>query len=117
MNQRVRVLITDDQRPIRQGLTALLAHYPQIEVVGEAANGQEAIRLMAACQPDVVLMDMQMPVMDGVEATQRIKRNWPAVKVIALTLYSRYKTEAFAAGVDAFLIKGCTIEALLDVIL
>jgi DNA-binding NarL/FixJ family response regulator len=116
MNQWVRVLIVDDQRPTRQALKALLAHYSQVEIVGEAANGQEATCLVAACRPDVVLMDMQMPVMDGLEATKCIKRNWPEVKVIALTMYSKYKTEAFAAGVDSFLIKGSSTEALLDAI-
>jgi DNA-binding NarL/FixJ family response regulator len=117
MNQRIRVLIADDQRPARQGLKALLTHYPQVEIVGEATNGQEATRLVGVCQPDVVLMDMQMPVMDGLEATQCIKRTWPKVKVIALTMYSKYKTEAFAAGVDSFLIKGFPTETLLDAIL
>jgi DNA-binding NarL/FixJ family response regulator len=116
MKQQVRVLIADDRRPTRQGLKALLALYPQVEVVGEAINGQEAARLVAACQPDVVLMDMQMPVMDGLESTQRIKSDWPEVKVIALTMYSQYRTEAFAAGVDAFLIKGCDSEELLAAI-
>jgi len=117
MNQRVRVLIADDQQPTRQGLKALLTHYPQVEVVGEATNGQEAVQLMAACQPNVVLMDMQMPVMDGLQATKRIKSHWPEVKVIGLTMYGKYKNEAFIAGVDTFLIKGCTVDVLLGAIL
>ena len=117
MNQQVRILIADDQRSTRQGLKALLTHCPQVEIVGEAANGQEATCLVETCQPEVVLMDIEMPVMDGLEATKCIKRNWPEVKVIALTMYSKYKTEAFAAGVDSFLIKGSPTEALLGVIL
>jgi DNA-binding NarL/FixJ family response regulator len=117
MNQQVRVLIADDQRAARQGLKALLTYYPQVEAVGEAANGQDLILLIPACQPDVVLMDMQMPVMDGLQATRNIKRSWPHVKVIALTMYNQYKTEALAAGVDAFLIKGCATETLLGAIL
>ncbi len=117
MNQWVRVLIADDQQTARQGLKALLTHYPQVEVVGEAANGQEATLMIPACQPDVVLMDMQMPVMDGLQATQSIKRNWPHVKVVVLTVYSQYKTKVLAAGADAFLIKGCAPETLRDAIL
>jgi DNA-binding NarL/FixJ family response regulator len=117
MNQRVHVLIADDQQPARQGLKALLTHCPEVEIVGEATNGQEAALLVAACQPDVVLMDMQMPVMDGVAATQGIKLNWPQVKVIALTMYAQYRTKAFAAGADAFLMKGGSAEALLGAIL
>lgn len=117
MKQGVRVLIADDQRAARQGLKALLTHYPQVTVVGEAANGQEVVLLIPACQPDVILMDMQMPVMDGIQTTQAIRRHWPDTKVIALTMYSQYKTEALAAGVDAFLVKGCATDILLDVIL
>ena len=117
MNQRVRVLIADDQQPARQGLKALLTQCPEVEIVGEAANGQEVMLLAAACRPDIVLMDMQMPVMDGLAATQSIKLNWPQVKVIALTMYGQYKSKALAAGADAFLMKGCSTEALLDAIL
>jgi DNA-binding NarL/FixJ family response regulator len=117
MNQRIRVLIADDQQPAREGLRALLAYYPEVEIVGEATNGQEAVSLVAACQPDVVLMDMHMPVMDGVAATQGIKRNWPQVRVIALTMYAQYRAKACAAGADAFLMKGGSAESLLDAIL
>ena len=112
MNGRVRILITDDQQPTRRGLKALLNFAPQIEVVGEAANGQEAVRLVAEYRPDVVLMDIQMPVMDGLQATRLIKSQWPEIKVIALTNYPTYRAEALRAGVDAFLLKGCTPEAL-----
>lgn len=117
MNQSVRVLIADDQRAARLGLRALLTHCPQVQIVGEATNGQEATTLIPACQPDIVLMDMQMPIMDGLEATRCIKSRWPQVRVIALTIYSKYRTEAMDAGADAFLLKGCTAESLLDAIL
>lgn len=117
MSQQIRVLIADDQQPARQGLKALLTQCPEVEIVGEAANGQEVTLLVTACQPDVVLMDMQMPVMDGLAATQSLKVNWPHVKVIALTMYGQYKTKALAAGADTFLMKGCSAEALLDAIL
>jgi DNA-binding NarL/FixJ family response regulator len=110
--RRVRVLITDDQRPTRQGLRALLALHPQVEVVGEAANGQESVALVGERHPDVVLMDVRMPVMDGLEATRRIKSQWPEVKVIALSMYPLYRAQAHAAGAEVFLLKGCPAEEL-----
>jgi DNA-binding NarL/FixJ family response regulator len=117
MKQRVRVLIADDQQPTRQGLVALLALLPRVEVVGEAQDGQEAVHLVAERQPDVVVMDLQMPVMDGLEATQYIKSRWPEVKIIALTLYAGYRTRALAAGADTFLLKGSPTEVLKHAIL
>ena len=72
MERQVRVLIADDQGPTRQALRALLTLCPQVEVVGEAIDGREAVNMVATRQPDVVLMDMQMPVMDGAEATRQI---------------------------------------------
>ncbi|MFZ1396882.1 MAG: response regulator transcription factor [Candidatus Promineifilaceae bacterium] len=116
-NDEVRVLIADDKRSARQGLKALLARIPKIEVVGEAANGQEAVDLAAVHQPDVVLMDAQMPEMDGLEATRRIKSQWPAVKIIILTLHPQYRQRALAAGADAFLLKGGTAESLWNTVL
>lgn len=108
----MRILIADDQRPTRQGLKALLALCPEVEVVGEAADGQESVALVAKHHPDVVLMDMRMPVMDGLEATRRIKSQWPEIKVIGLSMYPMYRIQAHAAGADAFLLKGCTAEEL-----
>ena len=117
MERQVRVLIADDRPATRQGLRALLTLLPEVEVVGEAANGGELIRQVSERQPDVVLIDMQMPVMDGVEATRRIKKQWPEVKVIALTMYARYRAEALAAGADAFLLKDGAADTLAGAIL
>jgi DNA-binding NarL/FixJ family response regulator len=117
MNQPLHILIADNRRPIREGLKALLSQYPHLLVVGEAANGAEAVQFVAVRRPDVVLMDMQMPVMDGLEATRRIKSRWPQVRVIALTIYSGYRAEALRAGADSFLLKGCTADCLLNAIL
>jgi len=117
MERRVRVLIADDRPTTRQGLRALLALLPQIEVIAEAADGRESVGLVAECRPDVVVMDMQMPVMDGIEATQRIKEQWPTIRVIALTIHTRYRAEALIAGVDAFLLKDGNPEVLIGAIL
>ncbi len=113
MAQPTRVLIADDSVRTRDGLRALLTMRPEIEVVGEAANGQDAVRLVAECRPDIVLMDLHMPVLDGVQATVQIKREWPAVIVVVLTLYAVDQSAALAAGADAFLLKGGTPERLL----
>ena len=111
-NRQTRVLIVDDQRPTRQGLKAVLTLSPQVEVIGEAADGQESVDLVAEHHPDVVLMDVQMPVMDGLEATRHIKSRWPEVRVVVLTMHPNYRAKALAAGADAFLIKGCPSEML-----
>jgi NarL family two-component system response regulator LiaR len=115
--EQVRVLIVDDQAATRQGLRALLTLSVGVEVVGEAVGGQEAVRLVAECHPDVVLMDVQMPDMDGLEATRCIKGRWPEVRVVALTMYARYRVPALTAGADAFLLKGCSSQALREAIL
>ena len=107
-----RILIADDKRPARKGLHALLSLCPQVEVIGEAVDGQDAVNLVAERHPDVVLMDMRMPVMDGLEATRRIKSQTPGVRVVVLTLHAEYQAEALTAGADAFLVKGGPPEAL-----
>lgn len=116
MAHPIRALIVDDRPRSREGLRALLATNHDIEVVAEATNGQEALRLVDQHRPDVVLMDIRMPVMDGLEATRRIKRRHPQIHVILLTLYPNYRTEALTAGASAFLIKGAPTSGLLDTI-
>jgi len=116
MKRHIRVVIADDQPRCRDGLRALLATWPAVEVVGEAADGQEAVRLVEKCRPDVVLMDARMPGMDGLEATRCIKSRWPEVRVVVLTMYASYRAEALAVGADAFLLKGCPAEELMEAI-
>jgi CheY-like chemotaxis protein len=130
----IRVLIADDNIRSRHGLRALLgtarlspppapseiSHnqtWPQVEVVDEANDGREAVRRVTESRPDVVLMDVRMPVMDGLEATRLIKNRWPGIKIVLLTLYDAYRVEALAAGADAFLVKGCPNEELFAAIL
>ena len=125
-NQCKRILICDDEARTRDALKALLlarelaqnaATSPQIQVVGEARDGDEAIRLINTHQPEVIVMDACMPGMSGVEATRLIKKKWPRVKVVMLTMYSEQRQAALDAGVDIFLNKGCVAEKLFDAIL
>ena len=106
MTKEITVLIVDDEQSVREGTKALLSIASGINVSCEARNGQEAVQLVAEQQPDVVLMDVRMPVMDGLEATRRIKASWPQVKVVLLTMYSLYQQGALEAGADRFLVKG-----------
>jgi DNA-binding NarL/FixJ family response regulator len=88
-----------------------------VQVVGDAGTGQEAVQLVEERRPDVILMDVQMPGLDGLEATRIIKNRWPQVKVVVLTMHGSYRIDALAAGADAFLLKGCSDQDLLAAIL
>jgi DNA-binding NarL/FixJ family response regulator len=112
MEQCIRVLVTDDHPQSRKGLRALLATCPGVEVICEAENGRQAARLVEDLEPDVVLMDMQMPVWDGFQATRYIKSHWPQVRILALSIHAAWQGAALAAGADAFLLKGCPSHVL-----
>jgi DNA-binding NarL/FixJ family response regulator len=116
MQNTTRVVIADDSRRTRNGLRCLLVTCPGVDVVGEATDGWEAVELVAERRPDVVVMDAHMPGMDGLAATRAIKKRWPEVRVVVLTMYGARHSEAVSAGADAFLIKGCPPEELLDAI-
>jgi DNA-binding NarL/FixJ family response regulator len=103
---KIKVIIADDQLSTRRALNALLTFEPRIVIVGEAGNGSEAVRLTGELHPDLVLIDVQMPGVDGLKATQSIKSTWPEVKVVVYTMFPGYQEEAYRAGADYFLIKG-----------
>jgi DNA-binding NarL/FixJ family response regulator len=110
----IQILITDDQSLIRKGLRALLETDEEFVVVGEAANGQEAIDCCATLQPDVVLMDIQMPIVDGVSSTKEICQRFPAIRVLVLTTFpdQEYVNQALQAGACGYLLKNTPYEEL-----
>lgn len=101
----VTVLVVDDDPTIRDGLVAILETQADLLPVGEAADGLEAVQLAHNLHPDVVLIDVAMPQMDGLEATRLIKQDAPNTRVIVLTVYPTHLTEAFAAGASRYLLK------------
>ena len=113
MTKHIQVLVVDDQPRARKSLKTLLATWPLALDVREAANGREAIRLVEESRPDVVLMDVRMPEMDGIEATRLIKARWPQVKVIVLSMYPDYAADALEAKADTFFSKGMPPQELL----
>ncbi|HKZ51336.1 MAG TPA: response regulator transcription factor [Dehalococcoidia bacterium] len=115
---KVRVLIADDHTILREGLRALLAPCDDIEVVGEAADGREAIAQVARLCPDVVLMDIAMPGLGGLEATLEIRRQWPSTKVLVLTQYGnrQYVLSILKAGAAGYVVKGAAASELVTAI-
>jgi DNA-binding NarL/FixJ family response regulator len=103
----IRVLIVDDQPMVRAGLAAIVGSDPEIDVVGEGGNGEEALAHVAAQTPDLVLMDLQMPVMNGVQATRRLKRECPRLPILVLTTYAadEWVFDAVRAGAAGYLLK------------
>jgi DNA-binding NarL/FixJ family response regulator len=114
----IRLLIVDDQALFREGLRTLLSVQPGLEVVGEAGNGEEALNRSAAVRPDVVLMDLQMPVMDGAAATRLLKTRQPAVQVIVLTTFDDDENvfEGLRAGAVGYLLKDTPSAKLVEAI-
>ena len=110
----INVLITDDHKVVRQGLKMFLGLDPELEVVGEAGNGEEAVRMAHRLQPDVVLMDLLMPVMDGIAATERIRKELPETEVLALSsvLEDDKVVGAVRAGAIGYLLKNTDAEEL-----
>ena len=122
----VRLLIVDDRPPAREGLRALLSvmgepfrdgNCPSIVVIGEACDGTQAIAMVDQEHPDVVLMDVRMPGMSGLEATRLMKASWPEIPIILMSFYGVHRTDALNAGANSFLLKGCSPEELMKAIL
>jgi NarL family two-component system response regulator LiaR len=114
----IKVLLVDDHAVVRSGLAAVLASQDGLELVGEASNGQEAIRLAEQHQPDVILMDMMMPVMDGIAATKAIHEKSPAMRIIALTSFKEKDMVegALKAGAFSYLVKSVSADELVSAI-
>lgn len=116
--RKIRVLIVDDQDIVRQGLKIILEHQPDMQVLGQASDGEEAVRQVQALAPDVVLMDIKMPRMSGIEATRRITQSLPETQVIILTTYDADDLvfDGIRAGAQGFLLKDAGSEAILDAV-
>lgn len=118
-HRRVRVLIVDDMPQVRHDLRQLLELTGEMEIVGEATNGQDAIRLSAELSPDVIIMDLEMPGMDGFEAARQIKAQAYKPRIVILSIHAGMEElqRARATGADAFLIKGNSYDVLVNAIL
>jgi NarL family two-component system response regulator LiaR len=114
----IKVLLVDDHAVVRSGLGAVLLSYDDMALVGEAGNGEEAVRICGKMQPDVVLMDLMMPVMDGVAATASIRKQWPKINVIALTSFKEKEMVegALKAGAMSYLLKNVSASELVTAI-
>ena len=117
-NAKIRVLLVDDNDVLRSGLVVLIDTFDDLQLVGEANNGTDAIELCAQVEPDIVLMDLKMPGMDGVAATKIISERFPSIRVIALTSFGDepLMRSAREAGVHDYLLKNVSIDTIADAI-
>lgn len=116
MEEPIRIMITDDNEVVREGLISIFEGHKDIAVVGQAVDGLDAVDKAEKLQPDVILMDGQMPRMDGPEAIRRIKKIMPDVKILFLTVYGDYAGDALAAGASWYLTKDCRRQDLLEAV-
>jgi NarL family two-component system response regulator YdfI len=118
MSEKIRVVIADDHPIVRSGLRLMLGMEERIELVGEAADGSAALELIGSLQPDVVLMDLRMPVMDGLEAIERIRTQWPQIAIIVLTTYDEddLMLRSLQSGVRGYLLKESSLDTVLQAI-
>lgn len=118
MAAKIRVLIADDHTIVRSGVHLLLEGEADIEVVGEALNGLEALAQAENLQPDVILMDISMPEMDGLEATRQVKLRWPAINVLMLTMHrsDEYFFEALKVGASGYILKAADTDELVNAV-
>ena len=115
---KTRILIVDDHRAFRAGLKEVINRQADMEVVGVAEDGEKAVALTRDLRPDVILMDVKMPVMDGAEATSRILAEMPGMKILALSIYADdgFMAGMMRAGALGYILKGCDIDELSDAI-
>ncbi len=116
MKEKTRILIVDDSASFRKGIRALLDIQPDMQVAGLASQGYKAIQLIEDLHPDLLLLDAQMPGLTGIDVTLEIKKKWPEIKVILMTMYVDFRSKAIEAGADAFITKGIPPEHMLSVI-
>ena len=105
--KRIRILIADDHSVVREGLRALFQRVPEFNVIGEAADGEEVLRLVGDLRPDVAVVDISMPKVNGIEVTRRIRRSSPQTRVLILTIHEdeEYVYQMFAAGANGYVVK------------
>ncbi|HSM47333.1 MAG TPA: response regulator transcription factor [Draconibacterium sp.] len=115
---KIKVLLVDDHQLFREGIATLLSSAENIEVIAQAEDGTDALEKVKYCKPDVVLLDIAMPRMNGIEATKKIKSLYPEVKIITLSMHSdkQYVKGVLEAGADGYLLKNCTYRQLTDAI-
>jgi two-component system, NarL family, response regulator NreC len=118
MENKIRVMLVDDHDVVRAGFKSLLETFPEIEVIAEAADGQQALDRAAETDPDVILMDISMPVMDGLEATRQIRQQLPHCKVVALTVHEdkQFLVEILGAGANGYITKRAPAEEVITAI-
>ena len=118
MSFSIRILLADDHRIVRQGLRRILEEHPQMEVVGEASDGREAVQLALEKKPDIVVMDVAMPHLNGMEATRQILRRLPSTKILVLSMYSdeSYVVQVLEAGAKGYLLKDSADTDLLEAV-
>jgi DNA-binding NarL/FixJ family response regulator len=116
MDVRQRILIVDNHPALREGLKSILYILPNLEIIGEAADGMEALNSVDKLRPDLILMDLSMPRMDGITATREIKKKWPGTKILAFTNHNspEYQTAALKAGADGYLLKDSSRAELIQ---
>jgi two-component system response regulator NreC len=115
---KIKILLVDDHKIVRDGLHALIDKYADLEVIAEAADGRSAVRLAKELSPNIVIMDISMPDLNGIEAARQIVSESPRVKVLTLSMHSdaRYVKQLFSAGASGYLLKECAIEELVTAI-
>ncbi len=114
----ISILLADDHKIVRQGLRSLLEESPELKIVGEADNGRDAVQLAGELHPDIIVMDIGMPKLNGIEATRKITERNRRAKVIALSIHSdrRFVRNMFKAGAKGYLLKECAVDELIDAV-